>query len=174
MLKRSVDHWIEIFLPCLWVPQTDLVTFLIQRGRGKFRLANYLYWFLQLEAHEETPSSPEVKVVFSHVLKRFMAALECVSWLSCYFAECDLPWWMVSCKHVLEPLTHLFRCFWYRKGSNSIPCCGLTRLIFRFNLVLTGLRGAQGLALGSAEPNKVREWTVWVAKEGAWGLLETA
>ncbi|CDS39923.1 phosphatidylinositol 3 kinase catalytic subunit [Echinococcus multilocularis] len=59
--------------------KTDLATFLIQRGRGKFRLANYLYWFLHLEAHEDTPSTSEVKVMFSHVLKRFMAALECGS-----------------------------------------------------------------------------------------------
>ncbi|KAL5111286.1 Phosphatidylinositol 3-kinase catalytic subunit type 3 [Taenia crassiceps] len=58
--------------------KTDLATFLIQRGRGKFRLANYLYWFLQLEANKDMPSGPEVKV-FNHVLKRFMAALECGS-----------------------------------------------------------------------------------------------
>ncbi|VUZ57520.1 unnamed protein product [Hymenolepis diminuta] len=58
---------------CPW--KMNLAEFLIQRGRSNFRLANYLYWFLKLEVHEDTPNTPAMKNVFNHVLSRFMASL---------------------------------------------------------------------------------------------------
>uniref|UniRef100_A0A5K3F661 Phosphatidylinositol 3-kinase catalytic subunit type 3 n=2 Tax=Mesocestoides corti TaxID=53468 RepID=A0A5K3F661_MESCO len=56
--------------------KTDLASFLIQRAQSNFELANYFYWFLKLETHEGTPSAPEIKAMFEHVLKRFMTVLE--------------------------------------------------------------------------------------------------
>ncbi|KAM7540029.1 hypothetical protein Aperf_G00000024770 [Anoplocephala perfoliata] len=54
----------------------NLAEFLIRRSRSNFRLANYFYWFLKLEVHDDTPNTPEMKNVFNHVLIRFMNILE--------------------------------------------------------------------------------------------------
>ncbi|VDN97214.1 unnamed protein product [Rodentolepis nana] len=58
---------------CPW--KMNLAEFLIHRGKSNFRLANYLYWFLKLEVHEDTPNTPTMKKVFDRVLTRFMTTL---------------------------------------------------------------------------------------------------
>lgn len=66
------------FIP-LSVAKTDLTEFLIQRASKNFELANFLFWFLQLESNEETPSPIEIRKMFEHVLTRFLCTLKHVS-----------------------------------------------------------------------------------------------
>ncbi|VDK87957.1 unnamed protein product [Dibothriocephalus latus] len=54
----------------------DLASFLIQRALQSFETASFLYWFLQLEANESTPSTPMIRKMFDAVLQRLLAALK--------------------------------------------------------------------------------------------------
>ncbi|VDL88806.1 unnamed protein product [Schistocephalus solidus] len=81
--KRTVDvlrgrpHDIAASLSLADLPwDMDLASFLIQRALQNFETASFLYWFLQLEANESTPSTPMIRKMFEGVLQRLLAALK--------------------------------------------------------------------------------------------------
>ncbi|CAH8505826.1 unnamed protein product [Schistosoma rodhaini] len=64
----------------------DLASFLIRRAQLNFRIANYLYWFLRLEANsndgeddfseQDTVNSPDTQKMYKHVLNRLLHAFD--------------------------------------------------------------------------------------------------
>ncbi|CAH8498725.1 unnamed protein product [Schistosoma guineensis] len=64
----------------------DLATFLIRRAQLNFRIANYLYWFLRLEANSndgeddfcerDRVNPPDTQKMYKHVLNRLLHAFD--------------------------------------------------------------------------------------------------
>ncbi|KAA3681011.1 phosphatidylinositol 3-kinase [Paragonimus westermani] len=71
-LQPAIEHkgrWIEA-LKTDW--KEDLATFLLRRAQSSWPIANYLYWFLRLEANK--PNSPS-NGMYTHVLDRLQGVL---------------------------------------------------------------------------------------------------
>ncbi|KAF5400580.1 Phosphatidylinositol 3-kinase catalytic subunit type [Paragonimus heterotremus] len=71
-LQPVIEHkgrWIEA-LKTDW--KEDLATFLLRRAQSSWPIANYLYWFLRLEANK--PNSPS-NGMYTHVLDRLQGVL---------------------------------------------------------------------------------------------------
>ncbi|THD23175.1 Phosphatidylinositol 3-kinase [Fasciola hepatica] len=68
-LAEATGRWSET-LRTVW--KEDLVTFLLRRAQSNFRIANYLYWFVGLEARMK--SSP-ARDMYTHVLRRLLDTL---------------------------------------------------------------------------------------------------
>ncbi|KAL7062070.1 hypothetical protein AAHC03_01522 [Spirometra sp. Aus1] len=76
-LPRGRPHNVAASLSLTDLPwDMDLASFLIQRALQNFETASFLYWFLQLEANESTPSTPVIRKMFEGVLQRLLAALK--------------------------------------------------------------------------------------------------
>ncbi|KAH8861063.1 Phosphatidylinositol 3-kinase catalytic subunit type 3 [Schistosoma japonicum] len=85
-IERSCDELIG------WHPdlkkewKEDLASFLIRRAQLNFRIANYLYWFLRLEANsneceddfseKDASNSPDTQKMYKHVLNRLLHAFD--------------------------------------------------------------------------------------------------
>ncbi|KAA0190596.1 hypothetical protein FBUS_11284, partial [Fasciolopsis buskii] len=68
-LAEATGRWPET-IRTMW--KEDLVTFLLRRALSSFRVANYLYWYVCLEARRK--DSP-ARDMYTHVLRRLLDLL---------------------------------------------------------------------------------------------------